>query len=123
MTHVLRNYLDSKGFVSIRISGGENATDSSFYKMHPRIKLYKHGVAQPGVLCIKPDSTVLYAWAIDPSAVCIKMSTLTIISAYIELCLFFEELDMRLVSIGGFMQGVCVRVCVYVLVCVCGLVC
>ena len=69
MTHVLRNYLDSKGFISIHISGGDNASDSSYYQVHPHIKLYKHGVAQPGVLCIKPDSTVLYSWAIDPALV------------------------------------------------------
>jgi len=66
-THVLRNYLAEQGLITIRISGGENATDSNFYKVHPKIKLYKHGVAQPGVLCVKPDKSVLYAWAIDPN--------------------------------------------------------
>lgn len=66
-THTLRNYLDKEGLISIHISGGENATDSSFYQSHPQIKHYKHGVAQPGVLCVKPDRTVLYAWAINPS--------------------------------------------------------
>lgn len=66
-THVLRNYLSEEGLITIRISGGENATDSNFYQVHPKIKHYKHGVAQPGVLCVKPDKTVLYAWAIDPS--------------------------------------------------------
>ena len=65
-THVLRNYLNEQGLINIRISGGENATDSTFYKVHPRIKNYKDGVAQPGVLCVKPDKTVLYAWAINP---------------------------------------------------------
>jgi hypothetical protein len=55
--------------ISIRISGGENATDSGFYKIHPEIKKYKSGVAQPGVLCVKPDASVLYAWAIDPKFV------------------------------------------------------
>lgn len=68
-THVLRNYLDEKGLISIRVSGGENSTDSGFYKVHPAIKKYKNGVAQPGVLCVKPDSSVLYAWAIDPAFV------------------------------------------------------
>ena len=68
MTHVLRNYLDEQGLISIRISGGEN-DPSKFYKNHPKIKLYKYGVAQPGVLCIKPDNSVLYKWAIDPSLV------------------------------------------------------
>lgn len=66
-THALRNYLNEQGLINIRISGGENATDSSYYKFHPKIKDYKHGVAQPGVLCVKPDKTVLYAWAINPS--------------------------------------------------------
>ena len=69
MTHVLRNYLDEKGLISIRVSGGENSTDSGFYKVHPKIKLYKHGVAQPGVLCVKPDASVVYTWAIEPSTV------------------------------------------------------
>lgn len=66
-THILRNYLDEKGLISIRISGGENSTDSGFYKVHPKIKNYKHGVAQPGVLCVKPDGSKIYTWAIDPS--------------------------------------------------------
>lgn len=69
VTHVLRNYLDEKGLISIRISGGENATDSGFYKVHPKIKNYKYGVAQPGVLCVKPDASVVYAWAINPALV------------------------------------------------------
>lgn len=68
-THILRNYLDEKGLISIRISGGENSTDSGFYKVHPKIKNYKHGVAQPGVLCVKPDGSKIYTWAIDPSFV------------------------------------------------------
>lgn len=51
------------------MSGGENSTDSNFYKVHPRIKQYKNGVAQPGVLCVKPDATVIYQWAIEPSVV------------------------------------------------------
>ena len=34
--------------IEIRISGGENANDSTFYKVHPKIKEYKYGVAQPG---------------------------------------------------------------------------
>jgi hypothetical protein len=68
-THTLRNYLDEKGLISIRVSGGENATDSGFYKVHPEIKKYKSGVAQPGVLCVKPDASVLYAWAIEPKLV------------------------------------------------------
>lgn len=65
-THILRNYLNEKELISIKVSGGENSTDSGFYKVHPAIKKYKHGVAQPGVLCVKPDASVLYAWAIDP---------------------------------------------------------
>ena len=72
-THVLRNYLAEKGMIDIRVSGGENATDSALYKVHPKIKLYKNGVAQPGVLCVKPDATVVYAWAIDPSVVSLSI--------------------------------------------------
>ncbi len=30
------------------MSGGDESTDSNFYKVHPYIKLYKYGVAQPG---------------------------------------------------------------------------
>ncbi len=67
MTHILRNYLAEKEMIDIRVSGGENAT--AFYKVHPKIKQYKYGVAQPGVLCVKPDATVVYAWAIEPSTV------------------------------------------------------
>jgi hypothetical protein len=67
-THVLRNYLAEQDLITIRVSGGENATDSNFYQVHPKIKNYKHGVAQPGVLCVKRDRTVLYSWAIDPSS-------------------------------------------------------
>lgn len=66
-THTLRNYLAEQGMITIRISGGENSTDSGFYKVHPKIKLYKHGVAQPGLLCVKPDRSVVFSWAIEPS--------------------------------------------------------
>ena len=66
---MLRNYLDEQGLISIVVSGGENSTDSGFYKVHPKIKYYKNGVAQPGVLAVKPDKTVLFAWAINPSFV------------------------------------------------------
>ena len=68
-THVLRNYLAQQGLITIAVSGGENATDSTFYQVHPKIKYYKNGVAQPAVLCIKPDRTVLYNWAIVPQLV------------------------------------------------------
>lgn len=37
-----------KGYITVVISGGENATDSGFYQVHPKIKLYKYGVVQPG---------------------------------------------------------------------------
>lgn len=65
--HKLRNYLSEEGLIDIVISGGENATDSGFYKVHPKIKLYKWGVAQPGVLCVNSEKKVLYSWAINPS--------------------------------------------------------
>jgi peroxiredoxin len=35
---------------------------------------YPNGMAQPGVLVIKKDGTVLYNWAIVPSIVCIRYS-------------------------------------------------
>jgi hypothetical protein len=66
-THTLRNYLKEQGLIEVKISGGEGSTDSSFYKMHPKIKLYKHGVAQPGVLCVNEKGEKLFAWAIDPA--------------------------------------------------------
>lgn len=31
---------------------------------------YEHGLAQPGVLVVKKDGTVLFKWAIVPSLVC-----------------------------------------------------
>ena len=65
----MRNYLAQEGLITIAVSGGENATDSWFYKMHPKIKYYKNGVAQPAVLCIKSDGKVLYRWAIVPQLV------------------------------------------------------
>ena len=67
--HKLRNYLNDEGLIDIKISGGENSTDSGFYKVHPKIKEYKWGVAQPGVLCVNSDRKPLYAWAINPSFV------------------------------------------------------
>jgi peroxiredoxin len=35
---------------------------------------YPNGMAQPGVLVIKKDGTVLYNWAIIPSIVCFRYS-------------------------------------------------
>lgn len=35
---------------------------------------YPNGMAQPGVLVIKKDGTVLYNWAIVPSIVCFRYS-------------------------------------------------
>ena len=68
-THTLRNYLNEKGLIEVKISGGENSTDSSFYKVHPKIKHYKHGVVQPAVLCVDTQGNKLYAWAINPAFV------------------------------------------------------
>ena len=48
MTHKLVKYLAEEKLIEIKISGGENSTDSRFYKVHPAIKHYKYGVAQPG---------------------------------------------------------------------------
>ena len=69
MTHTLRNYLKEQGLIEAKISGGENSTDSSFYKVHPTIKLYKYGVVQPAVLCVDTEGKKLFAWAIDPKFV------------------------------------------------------
>ena len=68
-THTLRNNLKERGLIEVKISGGENSTDSGFYKVHPKIKTYKHGVVQPGVLCVDAEGKKLYAWAIDPAFV------------------------------------------------------
>lgn len=65
-SHVLRNYLSEQGMVSIQITGG-GEHPSTFSKVHPFIKLYPNGVAQPGLVCIKPDRSVLFSWAIEPS--------------------------------------------------------
>ncbi len=67
--HKLRNCLNDEGLIDIKISGGKNFTDSGSYKVHPKIKEYKWGVAQPGVLCVNSDRKPLYAWAINPSFV------------------------------------------------------
>jgi hypothetical protein len=66
-THKLRNYVAECNYINPRVSGGENATDSTFYKVHPKISQYKYGVVQPAVLCINKEKTVLFAWAIEPS--------------------------------------------------------
>ena len=66
-THTLRNYLNEKGLIEVKVSGGENSTDSGFYKVHPKIKHYKHGVVQPGVLCVTSEGQKIYAWAINPA--------------------------------------------------------
>ncbi len=58
MTHVLRNYLNEKGLITVQTS-----QDNKYFK------LYEHGVAQPGVLCVRPDASVIYSWAIIPSEV------------------------------------------------------
>lgn len=74
VTHVLRNYLDEKGLVSIHITEGKNS-DKSYYQP------YEHGVAQPGVLVVKPDMSVLYSWAINPSEVSLLL--VQVLSEYI----------------------------------------
>ena len=87
MTHVLRNYLDVQGLISIRVSGGENS-DAKVYKVHPKIKLYKYGVAQPGVLCVKPDASLLYAWAIEPTLVGLPIMW-QLLGQYLDLLAYF----------------------------------
>lgn len=66
-THTLNKHLQEKFEFAVKVSGGEGSTDSSFYKVHPTIKQYKYGVAQPGVLCVNREGKKLYSWAIDPS--------------------------------------------------------
>jgi len=60
--HTLRNYLSEQGWIDIVITDAKKEPD-----VYKAIKEYEFGVAQPGVLCIKPDKTVLYSWAIIPS--------------------------------------------------------
>ena len=59
-SHTLRNYLEKQGWLNIRISFGEK-----YEKLGP----YPNGLAQPGVLCMKSDKTILYQWAIIPAEV------------------------------------------------------
>jgi hypothetical protein len=65
--HVLRNYLAERDLINIRVSGVENQTEGKFYKVYSNFRNYSHGYAQPGVLCMTPDRTVLYSWAIEPT--------------------------------------------------------
>ncbi|KAK3896836.1 hypothetical protein C8A05DRAFT_39613, partial [Staphylotrichum tortipilum] len=55
--NLLAKHLKDKGLLSVAIS------DSQLY----RLRGYKHGLAQPAMLVIKNDGTVLYEWAIVPS--------------------------------------------------------
>lgn len=41
--------------------------NSKFYSVHPAIKKYKYGMAQPAILIIDQEFKVLYRWAIVPS--------------------------------------------------------
>ena len=66
---MLRNYLHQQELITIAISGGENATDSLLNRVHPLLKQYKYGVAQPGVLCVDPEKKVLFTWAVNPKLV------------------------------------------------------
>ncbi len=59
-THVLRNYLDGEGLVRLTVSPKDR---------HLYYKAFTHGILQPGILCIKPDRTVLYSWASEPNEV------------------------------------------------------
>ncbi len=57
--HLLAKNLKSKRLLDVAIS------DSQVY----RLRGYKHGLAQPAVLVIRQDGTVMYRWAIVPSLV------------------------------------------------------
>jgi hypothetical protein len=57
--NLLAKHLKEKGLLDVAIS------DSQLY----RLRGYKHGMAQPALLAIKSDGTVLYQWAIVPSLV------------------------------------------------------
>ena len=61
----MRNYLDEKGIISIQITGSSEVTAPFMSYYEP----YKCGVVQAGVLCVKPDASVLYAWTVTPSEV------------------------------------------------------
>jgi hypothetical protein len=52
---VLVKYFKSKGFVDVAITEKDG---------------YEHGMAQPAILVLKKDETVLESWAIVPSLVC-----------------------------------------------------
>ena len=70
MSHVLGSYLREKGWISVVVSGGEDSTDTTYTEnKYMNTEKYRRGVAQPAVLCVKSDGTVLYAWASDPSTV------------------------------------------------------
>jgi len=56
--HVLVKHFKSKGFVDVAITEKNG---------------YEHGMAQPAILVLKKDETVLESWAIVPSAVCFSL--------------------------------------------------
>jgi peroxiredoxin len=53
--HILAKYLRERGLLDVAIS---------------EKKGYEHGLAQPSILVIRSDGTVLEKWAIVPSKVC-----------------------------------------------------
>ncbi len=57
--NILAKELKAKGILDVAVS------DSQLY----RLRGYKHGLAQPALLAIKNDGSVLYRWAIVPSLV------------------------------------------------------
>ena len=55
----MRNYLVEQGLTSVEVTKGDNKY----------FKPYEHGVVQPGVLCVRPDASVVYSWAVVPNKV------------------------------------------------------
>ncbi len=61
--NLLVKHLKDKGFLDVAVS------DSQLW----RLRGYQDGLAQPALLVIRNDGTVLYQWAIVPSLVCMHL--------------------------------------------------
>lgn len=68
-TQKLAKYLREKKLLEFVITGhdGDKGYDTAYYKKHPMMGKYKHGVAQPALLVVADKiSDNLFSWHIDP---------------------------------------------------------
>ena len=75
-THVLRDYLNKEGLVTVNVTPKEK---KSYYKE------FDQGIVQPGVICITPDRTVIYSWASQPNEVGLEFILTLVIVLVLEI--------------------------------------